>query len=77
MLPASFSAKAEPVRADRIAVLDGGVIRRMSERECLRFFGFPEWYKSNIDHNELYDLIGNTVVVPVIKAVSVRALDSI
>ena len=63
--------------ADRIAVIDSGKIRRMSERECLRFFGFPEWYKSNIEHNELYDLIGNTVVVPVIKSVSSRALQSI
>lgn len=48
----------------------------MSERECLRFFGFPEWYQSNISHNQLYDLIGNTVVVPVIKAGSHRILQT-
>ena len=46
----------------------------MSERDCLRFFGFPEWYKSNIKHKDLYDLIGNTVVVPVIKAVAKKVL---
>ena len=63
--------------ADRIGVIDGGKIRRMSERECLRFFGFPEWYKSNIEHKELYDLVGNTVVAPVIKSVSARVLKSI
>jgi DNA (cytosine-5)-methyltransferase 1 len=60
--------------ADRIGVIDSGYIRRMSERECLRFFGFPEWYKSNISHKELYDLVGNTVVVPVIRAISRRLL---
>ena len=60
--------------ADRIGVLDNGNIRRLSERECLRFFGFPEWYQSNIKHRELYDLIGNTVVVPVIKSVSQRII---
>jgi DNA (cytosine-5)-methyltransferase 1 len=49
----------------------------MSERECLRFFGFPEWYKTNISHKKLYDLIGNTVVVPVIKEVSKRVLDKL
>ncbi len=49
----------------------------MSERECLRFFGFPEWYNSNIKHDDLYDLIGNTVVTPVIKSVSQRVLQAI
>ena len=60
--------------ADRIGIIDGKYIRRMSERECLRFFGFPENYKSNISHKELYDLIGNTVVVPVIKKVAARII---
>lgn len=63
--------------ADRIGVIDNGKIRRMSERECLRLFGFPEWYKSNISHKDLYDLIGNTVVVPVIKEVSIKLLKPI
>ncbi len=62
--------------ANRIGVIDNGKIRRISERECLRFFGFPEWYNSNIEHNDLYDLIGNTVVIPVIKSVSERLLDA-
>ncbi len=60
--------------ASRIGVIDNNKIRRMSERECLRFFGFPEWYESNIKHSELYDLIGNTVVTPVIKSVSDRVI---
>jgi DNA (cytosine-5)-methyltransferase 1 len=62
--------------ADRIGVIDGSHIRRMSERECLRFFGFPETYESNISHKDLYDLIGNTVVVPVIKEVSKKILNA-
>jgi DNA (cytosine-5)-methyltransferase 1 len=60
--------------ASSIGVLDNDKIRRMSERECFRFFGFPEWYESNITQKELYDLIGNTVVIPVIEAVSKRLL---
>jgi DNA (cytosine-5)-methyltransferase 1 len=63
--------------ADRIGVIDSNKIRRMSERECLRFFGFPEWYQSNIKHNDLYDLVGNTVVIPVIEAVSKKTLQTI
>ena len=60
--------------ADRLGVLDNNQIRRLSERECLRFFGFPEDYQTNIAHKDLYDLIGNTVVVPVIKEVAKRIL---
>ena len=63
--------------ASRIGVLDNNKIRRMSERECLRFFGFPEWYESNINHKDLYDLIGNTVVTPVIRSVSSRVIKSL
>jgi DNA (cytosine-5)-methyltransferase 1 len=63
--------------ADRIGVLDNGYIRQLSERECLRFFGFPRWYQSNITHKELYDLVGNTVVVPVIKSVSQRVIETL
>ncbi len=63
--------------ANRIGVIDNGKIRRMSERECLRFFGFPEWYESNIKQKDLYDLIGNTVVTPVINSVSHRIISTI
>lgn len=62
--------------ADRLGVVDNGMIRRLSERECLRFFGFPESYQTNIDRKDLYDLIGNTVVVPVIKEVAKRVLEN-
>ena len=55
--------------ADRYGVIDGGMIRRLSEKECLRLFGYPDWYSSNIKHSQLYDLVGNTVVVSVIKDV--------
>jgi DNA (cytosine-5)-methyltransferase 1 len=59
---------------DRIGVVDGEGIRRLSDKECLRFFGFPDSYQSNIPNKKLYDLIGNTVVVPVVKEVALRLL---
>ncbi|MFI3188672.1 MAG: DNA (cytosine-5-)-methyltransferase, partial [Methylococcales bacterium] len=59
---------------DRIGVVDGKGIRRLSDKECLRFFGFPDSYQSNIPNKKLYDLIGNTVVVPVVKSVALRLL---
>lgn len=60
--------------ADRYGVIDGGKIRRLSEKECLRLFSYPDWYSSNIRHSHLYDLVGNTVVVSVIKAVASKII---
>lgn len=60
--------------ADRLGVIDNDKIRRLSERECLRFFGFPESYQINIANAQLYDLVGNTVVVPVIKEVAKKVI---
>ncbi len=60
----------------KIGVVDKDGIRNLTDRECLRLFGFPDSYKINISQKDLYDLIGNTVVVPVIKAVSIRTLEA-
>lgn len=60
--------------ADRYGVIDNLKIRRLSEKEYLRLFGYPDWYSSNIKHSQLYDLVGNTVVVPVIKAVCLKLI---
>ena len=40
-------------------------------------FGYPDDYKFNISEKLGFDLLGNTVVVPVIKAVASRLIDSI
>lgn len=56
-------------------VPDGDGIRPLSLREGLRLFGYPDDFKFNdISIEEGYDLLGNTVVVPVIKAVSEKLL---
>lgn len=56
-------------------VPDGDGIRQLTLREGLRLFGYPDDYKFDVTIDEGYDLLGNTVVVPVIKAVSGRVLD--
>ncbi len=56
-------------------VPDGNGIRALSLREGLRLFGYPDDYKFNVSKEDGYDLLGNTVVVPVIKAVADRVLD--
>ncbi len=56
-------------------VVDGGGVRKLSLREGLRLFGYPEDFKFSIERELGYDLLGNTVVVPVIKAVATKVLD--
>lgn len=59
----------------RLFVPDGNGIRQLTLREGLRLFGYPDDYKFDVTIDEGYDLLGNTVVVPIIKAVSKRVLD--
>lgn len=61
----------------RIHVVDGRGIRRLTLREGLRLFGYPDTYIFDIPMEDGYDLLGNTVVVPVIKAVALRLLNSL
>lgn len=66
-----------------LGVVDGNGIRRLTLREGLRLFGYPESYSLEIFNKDLkhirlgYDLLGNTVCVPVIKSVAMRLLNQI
>ena len=66
-----------------IGVVDGEGIRHLTLREGLRLFGYPEDYSleefnaTKQTVKEGYDLIGNSVCVPVIKAVATRLLNQI
>lgn len=62
---------------ERLFVVDGNGIRNLSLREGLRLFGYPDDYSFDIPVKQGYDLLGNTVVVPVIKAVALRMLDAL
>ena len=61
----------------KIAVPDGKGIRRLTLREGLRIFGYPENYEIPLKESLAFDLLGNTVVVPVIKAISERILETL
>lgn len=58
-------------------VPDGDGIRPISLREGLRLFGYPDDFRFDVSVEEGRDLLGNTVVVPVIKAVASRLLECI
>lgn len=61
----------------RIVVPDGNGLRKITMREGLRMFGYPETYEIPCNEKQIFDLLGNTVVVPVIKAISDRLIESI
>ena len=56
-------------------VVDGGGLRTLSLREGLRLFGYPDDFKFDVAQDDGYDLLGNTVVVPVIREVAKRVLN--
>lgn len=59
---------------EHLFVGDGNGIRRLSLREGLRLFGYPDDFVFDVSEQDGYDLLGNTVVVPVIKQVALRVL---
>ena len=85
----SFLDKRKPAKTivamdmGNIGVVYTNGIRHLTLREGLRLFGYPEQYsleifeKSPKDIKLGYDLIGNSVCVPVIKAISCRLLEKI
>lgn len=62
---------------DRIVVPDNKGLRMLTAVEKKRLFGFPDDFSMDIKQKDIFDLFGNTVAVPVVKAVSSRLLDTI
>lgn len=57
----------------KLGVVDGNGIRKLTIKECQRLFGYPDDYDLGIiDEKEAFDLLGNTVCVPVIKQIALR-----
>ncbi len=61
-----------------LGVIDNGGLRNLTLREGLRLFGYPSTYSledfegNKKGYKQGFDLLGNTVCVPVIKAVCDR-----
>lgn len=61
----------------KLGVIDGDGIRELSVREGLRLFGFPEDFSLDfLKKSESFDLLGNTVCIPVIKEISMKLLEN-
>ncbi len=51
--------------------------RRLTPREQLRLQGFPEWFQINGTESQIRKQTGNSVAVPVVKAIAERMLKAI
>lgn len=54
----------------RFYIYNDGIVRKITLNEAYRFFGFPENFKKVGPSAKLYERIGNSVCIPVIKAVA-------
>ena len=73
--PADIAPTLVAMDVQHLYVPDGQGLRKMTLREGLRMCGYPEDFKFDISVEEGFDLLGNTVCVPVIKQVAMRVLD--
>ena len=53
----------------RFWILDDGIVRKLTIQECYRIMGFPDSFKMIESKTEQYRQIGNSVAIPMIKAV--------
>lgn len=61
-------------------ILDGGVPRRLTPKECFNLQGFPREFKlpDDVPNGQLYKQAGNSVVVPMIREIAkeiIKVLD--
>lgn len=58
--------------ADRLAIAEGNKLRRLTETEFKRLFGFKDTFKipEDVSQRAVFDLFGNSVVIPMAKAVT-------
>lgn len=77
MSPKEIAPTLVAMDMQKLYVGDNGGLRRLSLREGLRLCGYPDNIKFNVSEKDGFDLLGNTVVVPVIKAVAERLLETL
>jgi len=69
--PEGFAPTLVATDMHKLFVPDKGKLRKISYREGLRMFGYPDSFKMPLSkESQVYDLLGNTIVVPVVNYLS-------
>lgn len=74
--PDSISITLTASDTNRLGVVQNGIPRRLTPRECARLQGFPESYKLLENDKAVYKQMGNAVSVPVIEALTNDLLEN-
>ena len=79
--PNSVSNTLTAMETNKFGVIDSqnNVIRRITKREGLRLFGYPESYtfSNELTIKDCYDLLGNTLGVPIIEHIFQKIIKNI
>lgn len=75
LCPNSIAPTLVAMDMQKLFVVDNDGLRTLTLTEGLKLFGFPADYKFDVKLDEGYDLLGNTVTVPVVEAVAGRLLE--
>ncbi len=67
--PSSISITVVSSDAHRLGVIQNGMPRRITPRECARIQGYPDAFKLHPNDIFAYHQLGNSVTVPVISAI--------
>lgn len=74
--PNSISITLTASDSNRLGVVQNGIPRKITPRECARIQGYPDSYKLLENDNAVYKQMGNAVSVPVIEAVISNFLEN-
>ena len=75
--PESLAPTLVAMDVSHLGVIDGNGLRRLTIREGQRLCGYPDDYDlSFLKEAEAFDLLGNTVCIPVIRAIADRLATS-
>lgn len=58
-------------------MLENGSVRKLTVGECFRIMGFPEDFVKPVSNGKLYNQIGNSVCVPMIKNIASQILTNL
>ncbi len=75
--PEGFTPTLVATDINKLMVLDNQNIRRLSLKEQLRLFGFPDSFKVSIKESHAHDLFGNTLPVTVVTSIGRRLVSKV
>ncbi len=70
----TLSARYHKDGSEILVPQDGKNPRRLTPRECARLMGFPDSFRIPVSDTQAYRQFGNSVVVPVVKAIADRII---